>query len=54
MTDKIPQSSNNKESTASPRTSTLFKIGKVLLIVLGVIVAIILLALLALYITCSA
>ena len=53
MTDKIPPRSDNKEAKSRPVSSVLLNIGKVLLIVLGVIAGIIVLALVALFITCS-
>ena len=53
MTDKIPATSDNKEAKSRPVSSVLLNIGKVLLIVLGVIAGIIVLALVALFITCS-
>ena len=53
MTDKIPLTSNNKENKSRPVISVLLSIGKVLLIILGVIAGIIFLVLVALFVACS-
>ncbi len=54
MTDKIPPTSDNKETKSRPVISALLNIGKVLLLILGVIAGILALALVALFLTCSA